>query len=492
VSRLSLSLILLLLLAAWFDSSAAAQGPEPFAVGELQRCSPPQGPCRSVPIELLGPSAGETTLVRTVTAGAAAHRARPLMVRIIATASSEIRWNGVIIGRNGVPGPDRARERPGRFIATFVVPHELVKPGINIVSARISSHHLWLPIRRTVHAFDVTPYDSSALPGLTDYLAALLMMGALAATGIYFAAAAALDRGERGARLLAGIAGLALIQLAAETARTFVAYSYPWHLVRVGAIALLSSLIAILIAAYGGRRFAPSLGWKPAVATGMVAILALLLIPWYDIKALASILAGAIALLACTAVGSRQGRRDARLGMAIAAAIVALLASYRTEFLDGAWYLILALLLVGLVAEQLLILRQARVAYQAEEQRSSDLEDRLRKAEEPPLIVSLKDGSRTLRIAEADILFVKAADDYAEVQLKGGRALLVTMTLARVHALLSERFVRVHKSYVVNRRDITAIAPRAGGGRELTLSDGSSLPVGRSYVGVLAPLAMSS
>ncbi len=36
--------------------------------------------------------------------------ARPLMVRIVAMASSEVRWNGVIVGRNGTPAPSAASQ----------------------------------------------------------------------------------------------------------------------------------------------------------------------------------------------------------------------------------------------------------------------------------------------------------------------------------------------------------------------------------------------
>jgi two-component system response regulator LytT len=66
--------------------------------------------------------------------------------------------------------------------------------------------------------------------------------------------------------------------------------------------------------------------------------------------------------------------------------------------------------------------------------------------------------------------------------------LLVTMTLARLQAALSDRFVRVHKSYLVNAAAVAAVAPRQGGGRVLHLSDGSELPVGRSYLGAVATM----
>ena len=62
------------------------------------------------------------------------------------------------------------------------------------------------------------------------------------------------------------------------------------------------------------------------------------------------------------------------------------------------------------------------------------------------------------------------------------------MTLSRLQQALSDRFVRVHKSYAVNSGHVAALAPRPGGGRQLTLSEGSVVPVGRSYMAAVAKL----
>ncbi|HEY5723055.1 MAG TPA: LytTR family DNA-binding domain-containing protein [Allosphingosinicella sp.] len=50
-----------------------------------------------------------------------------------------------------------------------------------------------------------------------------------------------------------------------------------------------------------------------------------------------------------------------------------------------------------------------------------------------------------------------------------------------MHSGLPERFARVLKSYVVNADHVVSVAPRAGGGRALAMSDGSEVPVGRAY-----------
>ncbi|HEX8621084.1 MAG TPA: LytTR family transcriptional regulator DNA-binding domain-containing protein, partial [Allosphingosinicella sp.] len=480
----------LLLLALLLLPAAASAGPA-IEVGAIRACAP-AGACETVDLQTFALDGREKVIEREVrVAPAALPLPRPLMVYVFAMASSEIRWNGVPIGRNGVPGPDAAHEVPGRFIASFTVPAELVRPGVNTVEARLSAHHLWLPVRRPIHVFDVGYYESPRLPGLAGYLPALLALGALAAGAVYFAAAAWLDRSDRRSPLLAAIAAVAILQLGVETSRSFVAYAYPWHLVRVAAVALLAAVIAVLIAAYAARRFQPWRSRTAPAVTAAVAFAGLILIPWYDLKAIAAIAAGAAALLACAAGGARRRIPGARPAIGFALLLFALIGWQLTDFLDQSYYVALAAILVVLVGEQLLVLRQARSAGEREALRAAGLEARLDEAAAAGpegRIARLKDGARTHQVPEARILFVRAADDYCEVRLEDGRTLLVTMSLARLHQALSERFVRIHKSYSVNSARVAALGPRPGGGKQLTLADGTVLPVGRAYLGAVAAM----
>jgi hypothetical protein len=462
-----------------------AAAPPRVSVGEVLECDGAR--CASADIQWLKLQGREAMLRRIVTVRpAATPLERPLMVRLVAMASAEVRWNGVLIGRNGVPAADSAGEVPGRFVASFVVPPQLVRAGENIVEARLSAHHLWLPVRRAVHLFSVGPYESEALPGLTDYLPALLALGALAGACIYFAVAWASERGRR-PLLLAAMAASAMAQLLAEVSRAFIAYSYPWHLARVAGIAILAAATAILVAAYAARRFAPE--WQRAILPGTAAAAAasVVFVPYYDLKAISAIAAGALALGICAVRGRR--RRGAKAALGAALAVPALFAWQLTGFLDRGWFLLVAAMLVALVAEQVSSLRRARAERDDETRRAAALAERLIKAEqagEP--IVALKDGTRIRRVAESDIVSIRAADDYCEAMLADGQTVLVTTTLARLLETLPPRFVRVHKSYAVNRARVAALAPKGGGGRELSMSDGSMVPVGRSYTA--AALAM--
>jgi DNA-binding LytR/AlgR family response regulator len=122
-------------------------------------------------------------------------------------------------------------------------------------------------------------------------------------------------------------------------------------------------------------------------------------------------------------------------------------------------------MVVALVIEQVILLRRARIERDEQVSRAQLLAATLREAEqsgEP--IVALKNGSRTHRVAESDILTIRAADDYCDAILANGRSLLVTMTRTRLLETLPPRFMRVHKSHAVNRAHVTGAAPRPGGG----------------------------
>lgn len=454
------------------------------AAGKAQPCiQPATRPCAIAPAHQLRLQPGINVIGRAVTIPPESlPLERPLAVTIAALASSEVYWNGRLVGRNGIPSPTRSGERAGRYFASISVPAALLRPGVNQVKVRMSAEHLWLPVMRPVHRLEIGPYETPVLPDRSHYLPALLMLGAIAAAFVYFAAAAIGTR-ERAPLLLAAIAGTAMLQLGLEVSRAFIAYLYPWHLARVSGIALIAAATATLVAAYATERFAPRFRGRAIAATAGISLAFILFAPPFDFKAMGAILTGIAALAFCGSIGVRN--RIPKAHLAIVTSVAALLLMYwqATGFLDQAYYVILGFLLVALVAEQVSNLRAAR----AEGSRATALEEQFREAEakgEP--IVQLKDGNRIHRVALCDILFARGADDYCEVQLKDGRNLLVTTGLTGLQKSRPGDFVRVHKSYVVNRALVQRVEPRPGGGRILALDGGAIVPVGRSYKDSLA------
>ena len=479
---------LMVLLLAWL-----AAGPAAAARIETRALSL----CRDVDGDLVcerlryGPmplKTGEYLLVAQVTVPPEEARSdRPIMVVLTGMVASEVRWNGRVIGTNGRPGPDRASEEPGRFYARFVVPAEQVRAGLNTATARISSNHLPLPVGNPVHEFHVAPYNAEPTWGLSAYLPALLMLGFLAVGGIYFAVAAVLDRGQKDAGLLAAIAGLGVVQLAVETVRVFVNYLYPWHVVRVAAIAVLAAAAAVLVTVWATRRFGTARARWVIGAVAVVCVACILGNPGYDGKATWSILAGLAALGGCAADGTRRRVPGAWPALGFAAVAIGLWFWQDSLFLDQGYYVLMAAALAVLIAGQVFALARARAERGLEADRASALQETLTRRE--AATAAVRDGTRTHRVPTASILALQAADDYCEVHLDDGRRLLSTASLTQTLADLPGEFVRVHKSWAVNADHVAMVGPRPGGRRAVTLSDGAVVPVGRAYAEAVARFA---
>ncbi|PCH76547.1 MAG: DNA-binding response regulator [Flavobacteriaceae bacterium] len=87
-------------------------------------------------------------------------------------------------------------------------------------------------------------------------------------------------------------------------------------------------------------------------------------------------------------------------------------------------------------------------------------------------------------LAIADILYCKADDNYTEIYLKSDVKKLVSKTLKYFEdALISNNFVRVHKSFLVNVNAITAYNKGKGG--SVTLENGKEITVSASKKGTL-------
>lgn len=101
-----------------------------------------------------------------------------------------------------------------------------------------------------------------------------------------------------------------------------------------------------------------------------------------------------------------------------------------------------------------------------------------RSAERRQLVV--RDGSRRLVIPHSDIVWIEAEDYCARIHLQD-RTLLVRESLrALARALDGGRFVRAHRSVIVNVACIRSVEPLASGDQRMTLSDGSVLKVSRT------------
>jgi two-component system LytT family response regulator len=95
--------------------------------------------------------------------------------------------------------------------------------------------------------------------------------------------------------------------------------------------------------------------------------------------------------------------------------------------------------------------------------------------------LTIKDGNEFQFVRTRDIQWVDAAGDYMCVHA-GGKTHIMRTTMKRLEESLDpERFIRVHRSSIVNSEAIVSAATHLNGEYVLTLEGGAQLKVSRSY-----------
>ncbi|HUA63573.1 MAG TPA: LytTR family DNA-binding domain-containing protein [Verrucomicrobiae bacterium] len=108
------------------------------------------------------------------------------------------------------------------------------------------------------------------------------------------------------------------------------------------------------------------------------------------------------------------------------------------------------------------------------------LAEEARAPEQRPQRMVVKDGSKVHVIPIDKLDYVEAEGDYVALH-SAGKSYLKQQTISAVEGLLDpSRFVRVHRSAIVNLERITRIEPYARDSRIAILADGARLPVSRA------------
>lgn len=82
-------------------------------------------------------------------------------------------------------------------------------------------------------------------------------------------------------------------------------------------------------------------------------------------------------------------------------------------------------------------------------------------------------------ISYEDIIYLKSDSNYCELKITGNRKKLASKTLKYFEEILpSDRFFRIHKSYLININQVKKYLKRDGG--ELLMSNNDVLPVSRN------------
>ena len=94
--------------------------------------------------------------------------------------------------------------------------------------------------------------------------------------------------------------------------------------------------------------------------------------------------------------------------------------------------------------------------------------------------IAFKDGATIEVVPVQRIDYIEAQDDYVHVYARGQKH-VKQQTLGELEALLDPaRFIRVHRSYVINVESLARVEPYAKDSRVALLKDGTRVPVSRA------------
>ena len=394
----------------------------------------------------------------------------PKAVFVMGAASSEVWFNGVRLGANGLPGSTAAAERPGRYQATLPIADTLWRPSGNELVVRMSAFHVGMRFASPINWIGI---GAASQPSLLPFLAVTFVAaGALAASSFGFAAIWAMRR--TGSSLtLAALAGVAALQAVVENLRHLWRYDYPVHAWRVTGIWLLAMAFAALLVAWAGSRFLPR-GRTALLLVGGASLPLTWFVPGFDYKTSTALLIG-VALAGVAAVaGVRVQAPGARLTLAWLALFLAFGSLQPFWLLDLSFFVLAAGLVLPLLMAEVVRLGREDSAREAALARAASRPDRL--------TVASARGVQLVPIRE--ILAAVGADDYVELRLAGGRRLLHATRLERLEAQLPAGFLRIHRSAIANLAHVQRLE-REGGRWRLHMAEGPPLPVSRSRLAAL-------
>jgi two-component system response regulator protein len=91
--------------------------------------------------------------------------------------------------------------------------------------------------------------------------------------------------------------------------------------------------------------------------------------------------------------------------------------------------------------------------------------------------ITVKQDYSNISIPIDDILYIEATEGYSKIFRVSGECIMSRILLKNIFALLPQDcFLRIHRSFIVSKSKIKNFSKQ-----EVTLSDGSTLPIGRQY-----------
>lgn len=408
-------------------------------------------------------------------------KGEPLSIYVLGKMSSAFYLNGEPIGTNGVPGPDAESEIAGRMDAVFYPPQSLFRMGDNDIVFKASSHQGLLTLKNPVHMISISTTRNITHTILHRYWPSLLTLGLFLVGAVYFAITGLNGTSRQRAFSYVAICAFAAAQLLAEVSRGLFAYEYPIHDLRLLAITIFSSGFGLSVAFHVFSTFDNRRRGTATAGLAALSLIALIVLPGFDIKALAAIIIPLAGALIAAGIWAIKQRPRALRYFGSLFVFLAAIALFPSIFLDVLFFYLIAAFLLFLFVEQGLVLVNESKQRRHEQARADRLELALDQAKErgQATIISIKSAGKMERVPTDEIIHCQGASGYCEINIRGGREILHSVSLTEMEKTLPATFLRVHRSHLVNTAFVEALIRDPAGTGLLKLTDGSEIPVSR-------------
>lgn len=95
--------------------------------------------------------------------------------------------------------------------------------------------------------------------------------------------------------------------------------------------------------------------------------------------------------------------------------------------------------------------------------------------------ISIRCDGKDEVLHASDILSLESLKDYVRLSLRNGQRRMFLGSLSNLEKQLPDDFMRIHRSFIINRKAIVS-----SDSNEVTLCNGDSFPIGKTYKGVMS------
>jgi len=400
----------------------------------------------------------------------------PHSLYVSGKTSSEVYFNGELLGTNGTPSLSPEGELAGKIDAMFYVPSHLIEKQSNELVLLLSSHHGFIHLDRPINFIGFGVYADPRHFIQRSIWQSFFPLGALILGVLYFSVASFGPHQRFDNLLFLLLSVSATAQLFLELSRAIFSYSYPFQDIRLILIAGLSTIFGTglfthIISKYHIKH---RLIW---ISTCLITtILIEWFTPGFDPKTAIGVLAPSFFATFIIIKIKKQWTKEHVIHLLSFVLLITTILLNIQNFHAFIYYCIISMILGFLFVQQAIKLNLEQSNRKEEQKLVAKLQFKISQNEQKtkPNKIKITTAGKLELVSSESIVFCKASGDYVEVHLTKGEQRLFSGSLKEMEKQLPETFLRVHRSYMVNMEFIKSL-----GSGILILTDGAEIPVSR-------------